>query len=280
MRKLFALTMAFVTAGVLQAQVKTPAPSPAAKVEQTVGLTEISVTYSRPSMKGRQVFGNLVPFGELWRTGANANSVITFSDDVKVAGQPLKAGSYAIFAKPSQESWDVIFYTETNNWGVPREWDESKVAANVKVEVMPIPFDVETFSIDFNNLTNNGAHLEIYWEKTYVAVPIEVPTTAKAMKSIEAVMSGPSPGDYYSAAVYYLQEGKDLNKAKEWIDKAVEKNPKAFWMFRQKSLIHAGLGDKKGAIAAAKTSLQLAKDAGNADYIKLNEDSLKEWGAM
>lgn len=280
MRKLFVLTLAVVTVGVLQAQVKTPAPSPAAKIEQTVGLTDISVTYSRPSMKGRQVFGNLVPFGKLWRTGANANSVITFGDDVKVGGQALKAGSYAIFSKPSAESWDVIFYSDTNNWGVPRKWDESKVAATVKVEVMPIPFNVETFSIDFNNLTNNGAHLEIYWEKTYVAVPIEVPTTTKAMKSIDAVMSGPSPGDYYSAAVYYLQEGKDLNKAKEWIDKAVEKNPKAFWMFRQKSLIHAGLGDTKGAIAAAKTSLQLAKDAGNADYIKLNEDSLKEWGAM
>ena len=269
----------FMATTVLKAQVKTPAPSPEAKIEQKVGLTDVTVTYSRPSMKGRTIFGDLVPYGSLWRTGANANTVITFSDDVTVGETELKAGSYALFTKPGKTSWDVFFYTDTKNWGTPREWDETKVAASITVEANPIPFDVETFAIDFNNLSNNGAHLEIYWERTYVAVPFTVPTVKKAVASIEAAMAGPSANDYYGAAVYYLQEKKELNKAKEWIDMAIAKRPEAFWMYRQKSLIHAELGDKKGAIAAAKTSLDLAKKANNPDYVKLNEDSLKEWGA-
>ncbi|XLS30507.1 DUF2911 domain-containing protein [Flavobacteriaceae bacterium M23B6Z8] len=279
MKKSVIVALLIMASATITAQVKTPAPSPLSKLEQKVGLTDVTVTYSRPSMKGRTIFGNLVPYGKLWRTGANANTVITFSDDVKVGDQDLKAGSYAIFTKPGEQQWDVIFYSDTNNWGTPREWDEAKVAATVTAEVMPIPFDVETFAIDFNNLTNNGAHLEILWEKTYIAVPITVPTVEKAVASIESTMSGPSANDYYGAAVYYLEEGKDLDKAKEWIDMAIAKRPEAFWMYRQKSLIHAKMGDKKGAIAAAKTSMELAKKANNADYVKLNEDSLKEWGA-
>lgn len=279
MKKLVIVAMMLMATATITAQVKTPAPSPESKIEQKVGLTDVTVTYSRPSMKGRTIFGNLVPYGKMWRTGANANTVITFSDDVKVGDKELKAGSYAIYTKPGEKEWEVIFYNDTNNWGTPREWDEAKVAATVTAEVMPIPFDVETFAIDFNNLSNNGAHLELLWEKTYIAVPFTVPTLDKAVSSIEATMAGPSANDYYGAAVYYLQENKDLDKAKEWIDTAISKNPEAFWMYRQKSLIHAKMGDKKGAIAAAKTSKELAQKANNADYVKLNEDSLKEWGA-
>lgn len=276
------LLCTFLSVSLTEAQVQTPAPSPGAKVEQKVGLTDISVKYSRPSMRGRTVFGNLVPYDKLWRTGANANSVITFSDDVTVSGQTLKAGSYAIFTKPGKSSWDVIFYSDTNNWGTPEKWDDSKVAAKATVEVYPIPFDVETFTIDFNNLSNNGASMGIYWEKTYVAVPFEVPTAKKAMASIEKAMAGPGAGDYFQSAVYYLQEGKDLDKAGIWMDKAISMsgNEPPFWMLRQKSLILAKKGDKKGAVAAAKASLAAAEKAGNADYIKLNKDSLKEWGAM
>ncbi|NER14039.1 DUF2911 domain-containing protein [Leptobacterium flavescens] len=280
--KKIALFFSFVIAALtVNAQVTTPQPSPTAKIEQKVGLTDVSVTYSRPSMKGRTIFGNLVPYGELWRTGANANTVISFSDDVKVGGQELKAGSYAIFTKPSATSWEVIFYADTNNWGTPGEWDESKVAAKVSANVVKVPFKVESFTIDFNNLGNSGANLEFIWEQAYVAVPFEVPTEKAVLASIERTMSGPSVNDYYSAAVYYLEEGKDLNKAKEWINKAISNREQpAFWMYRQKSLILAKMGDKKGAIAAAKESLKLAKAAPNADYVKLNEDSLKEWGAF
>ena len=259
---------------------QTPAPSPTSTTEQMVGLTEVAISYSRPSMRGRNVFGNLVPYGSMWRTGANANTTVSFSDEVTVGGQKVKAGSYAIFTKPQPDSWEVYFYSDTSNWGTPAKWDEGKVAAKVSAPVTKVPGTVETFTITLDNLTNNGASLGIWWENTYVAVPFEVPTREKAMKSIEAAMGGPSASDYFSAASYYYQEGLEMDKARQWIDKAVSMNPDAFWMSRQQSLIYARMGDKDGAIAAAKKSLAAAEKAGNADYVKMNMDSLKEWGAM
>ncbi|WP_340074008.1 DUF2911 domain-containing protein [Leptobacterium sp. I13] len=279
MKKLF-LGALLIASYAVHAQITTPQPSPTAKLEQTIGLTDVTLEYSRPSMRGRTIFGDLIPYGKVWRTGANANTKITFSDDVMIGGNALKKGTYAIYTKPGAEAWEVIFYSDASNWGTPRNWDDSKVVASVQATVEPIPFNVETFAMDFGNFTNNGADLEIIWEKTYVKVPIEVPTKEKAMASIERTMNGPSANDYFSAAVFYLQEGQDLNKAKEWIDKAVSMNKEAFWMQRQQSLIYAKLGDKKGAIEAAKKSLKLAEKAGNADYVKLNKDSLKEWGAL
>ncbi len=275
---LFAFT-ALLTVSV-GAQMQTPQPSPSSKLIQTVGLTDVEVEYSRPSVRGRAIFGDLVPFNELWRTGANKNTTISFSDDVTIDGQKVKAGSYAIFTKPGQSSWEVIFYADTNNWGTPEEWDDNKVAAKTTAKVYPLPVSIETFTITIDDLTNNGASLGMMWEKAYVGVKFEVPTASKAQKSIESVMAGPSAGDYYSAASYYFEEGKDLNKAKEWIAKAVEMRPDAFWVMRRQSLILAKLGDKKGAIAAAKQSLKVAEEAGNADYVKLNKDSLKEWGGL
>ena len=280
MKKLLLLVAAVVMSFSLQGQISTPQPSPFSKIHQVVGLTDVSLEYSRPSMRGRTIYGDLVPFDKIWRTGANARTKITFSDDVKVGGKTLKAGTYAIFTKPGTSSWDVYFYTETGGGGTPQNWDESKVAAKINVPVYSMPENVETFTMGIDDLSNNGASLGMMWEKTYVAVPFEVPTADKAKKSIDAVMSGPSANDYFSAALYYLQEGLDLNMAKKWIDKAVSMNDKAFWMSRQQSLIYAKLGDKEGAIKAAKKSLADAKAANNADYVKMNMDSLKEWGAM
>jgi len=266
----------------MQAQIATPQPSPSASLTQTVGLTEVSVDYSRPSMRGRTIFGDLVPYGAIWRTGANARTKVTFSDDVSIAGQELKAGTYAIFTKPSAESWEVFFYTEYQGGGSPREWDDSKVAVKTTVPVIPMPVSIETFTITIDDLTNNSASLGILWERTYVGIKFDVPTDAKATASIERVMAGPGANEYYAAASYYEAEGKDLNKAKEWIDKAVALDEKGewFWIMRRQSLINAKLGDKKAAIKAAKRSLSAAEKAGNQDYVKLNKDSLKEWGAL
>jgi len=264
----------------INGQITTPAPSPAAKVMQTVGLTDVTLEYSRPSMRGRTIFGDLVPFDKLWRTGANRNSMITFSDDVTIAGQEVKAGTYAIYTKPGQTSWEVIFYSDYNNGGTPQNWDDSKVVAKTTAEVMALPSDVESFTMSIDALNNNGATLGMLWEKTYVGVAFKVPTAEKAVKSIESVMNGPSANDYFGAASYYFTEGKDLSKAKEWIDKAVSMNDKAYWMMRMQSLISAKMGDTKGAIEAAKKSMTAAETAGNADYVKMNKDSLKEWGAL
>ncbi|KJD36124.1 dihydrolipoamide dehydrogenase [Tamlana sedimentorum] len=281
MKKLLLALAIFAMVFSASAQIKTPAPSPFSKLEQKVGLTDVSIEYSRPGVKDRVIFGDVVPFGKLWRTGANARTKITFSTDVTIADKPLKAGTYAILSVPGKESWDIIFYTEYDAGGAPAELDESKVALTVTGKVYPVPFNVESFTIDLNSLRNSSATLEFIWEKTYVSVPLGVPTDAAVEKSIEAVMAGPSANDYQLAAQYYLNEGKDISKAKEWIDKAVEKtgDKTPFWFLRRKALIYAKAGDKKGAIEAAKLSLEGAKKAGNADYVKMNEASLKEWGA-
>lgn len=265
------------------ARVTTPQPSPFSKVEQKVGLTDVTIEFSRPGMRGRKIFGDLVPFGKTWRTGANANTKITFGDDVTIDSKTLKAGTYAIYTVPNKKSWDVMFYSDASNWGTPKEWDDAKVALKTSVNTMNMPMDIESFTITIDDLTNNSASLGILWENTYVGVPFTVPTDAAVMASIEEVMKGePNARAYYSAAVYYKEENKDINQALTWIDKAIEmsKEDPKFWMYRQQSLIHAKAGKKESAIAAAKTSLDLATKAGNADYIKMNNDSLKEWGAL
>ncbi len=279
MKKLLLIACAFVLSFSINAQIETPQPSPSAKMEQVVGLTDVSIEYSRPAMRGRTIYGDLVPYDKMWRTGANANTKITFGDDVVIDGTTLKAGTYAIFTKPGMESWEVIFYSDATNWGTPKEWDDAKVAARATAKVYAMEYDVESFTISIGDLTNNSAVIAFLWEKAYVPVKFEVPTDTKASASIEKAMAGPSAGDYFSAAVYYLNEGKDMNKAKMWIDKATDmtQDKPRFWYLRQKSLIYAKMGDKKSAIKAAKKSLSLSEDAGNADYVKMNKDSLKEW---
>jgi len=281
MKKFLLLLCVVLVSFSMEAQIDTPAPSPSSKLKQAVGLTDVTVEYSRPSMRGRTIFGDLVPFNEVWRTGANARTKITFSENVTIDGQELKAGSYAIFTKPSAQSWEVYFYTEYQGGGAPGEWDETKVAAKTTAEVYSLPFDIETFAIAINDLSDNGATLGMMWEKTYVGVKIEVPTDAAVSKNIDKVLNGPGAGDYYAAAVYYASSGKDINKAKEWMDKAMAMTEKpAFWQLRQQSLIQAKSGDKKAAIVTAQKSLAASEEAGNSDYVKMNKDSLKEWGAM
>lgn len=270
--------MSLFVATSLTAQIDAPQPSPSAMVKQTVGLTEVTLEYARPAMRDRAIFGDLVPFDTMWRTGANKNSTIMFSDDVMVAGKELKAGTYAVFAKPGKKQWDVYFYTGTENWGTPREWNDSMVAAMVTVPVNSLKNAQESFTMAINELTMNGAHLQMMWDKTMVAIPFTVPTEVKTQASIDKVMSGPGANDFYQAASFYMDANQDLKKAHNWITKATEMRPEAFWMFRKKSLIEAKLGDTKAAIATAKQSLDLATKAGNADYVKMNKDSLKEWG--
>lgn len=275
--KLFTLLF-LLTAINFQAQIKTPQPSPAAKIEQKIGLTDVTLEYSRPSMRGRTLFGNVIPFGEKWRTGANANSTITFSDAVTIDGKTLAKGTYAIFTIPNKDAWEVIFYSDASNWGLPQNWEDSKVALQTSVKTKQTPFTTESFTMGFSDVSNpNSADLDIMWDKTAVSVKITVPTEKIAMESIEKALAGPTANDYFSAGSYYHTSGKDLNKALEWVSKAVEMNPDAFWMARQKSLIQADMGDKKGAIASAKQSLAGATKAGNKDYVKMNEESIAKW---
>jgi len=261
-----------------QAQVLTPQPSPKCVINQIVGLTDVEVDYSRPSTKGRNIFGDLVPFGKVWRTGANSNSTISFSEDVVIDGKTLKKGKYALYALPKVEKWEIIFYSKTDNWGNPEVWNEADVALRATVTPEMLNRNVESFTIDINNLDNNFAHLNLSWEKTLVALKFEVPTQKTAMASIDKVLAGPSGGDYFSAAQYYFQSNADLTKALTYVNKALElKKESPYWYTKLKSLIQAKLGDKKGAIETAKLSLDAAKLAKNNDYIKMNEDNILEW---
>lgn len=272
---LFTLTFAFFDGN---AQVKVPQPSPKSTLEQVVGLTNVTVEYSRPSVKGRRIFGDLVPFGKVWRTGANENTTISFSDDVIIDGKTLKKGMYSLYTIPKVESWDVIFYATTDNWGNPEVWDETKVALRTSVEPETVSRKVESFTIGINALDNNFANLELSWENTIVALKFEVPTQKTAIASIEKALAGPTSGDYFSSAQYFYQSNGDMNKALEYINKALDMNKeKPFWYTRQKSLIQAKLGDKKGAIETAKLSLAAATNAKNNDYVKMNTDSITEW---
>lgn len=278
MNKFILLFLCCATSFMAQAQIESPQPSPSAKVIQTVGLTDVTLEYSRPAARERAIFGSLVPYDQLWRTGANANTKITFSDDVTVGGSKLAAGSYALYSKPGKNSWEIIFYSNTDNWGTPQDWDDNLVAATVTTTPQKRAERLENFTIEINNLDMDGADLEISWNETKVSVPIVVPTDEKTLASINRIMSGPSAGDFYSAATFYVESGKDINQAYEWINTAVEKNPNAYWMWRRKSLIEAQMGAKDKAIKSAKKSLELAIAAPNPDYVRLNKISLEEWG--
>lgn len=276
-KKLFLALLFVGITSTLTAQIKTPQPSPLSKIEQVVGLTDVTLEFSRPAMRGRTIFGDLVPYGKTWRTGANANTKITFSDNVVVDDQELKKGTYAIFTVPNETFWEVIFYSDSNNWGTPQKWDDSKVAAKTIVNIQKMDMNIESFTMGFDDLTTGSGVIGILWENVYVGVKFEVPTDKIASKSIEAVMAGPSGNDYFQAASYYHTEGKDLNKALEWMKLATTGDNPPFWYLRRMSLIQADMGDKKGAISTAEKSMAGAEKAGNTDYVKMNKESIAEW---
>jgi hypothetical protein len=267
----------FAFLGTANAQMA-PQASPAAKIEQRIGLTDVSIKYSRPSKRDRVVFGDLVPFGEVWRTGANENTVITFSDDVVFGKDSLKAGTYALYTKPTKTSWEIIFYTDYSNWGNPEEWNDNKVALRVTAKPATLTKAVETFTISIDDLEKTtGGKLTLTWDKTQVIVPFTVPTDAKVMKNINKVMNGPSANEYFAAAQYYYNNKKDMKQALEWANKAAELSPEAYWILRVKALIQAETGDKTAAIETAKTAKTFAEKDDNKDYVKMLDESIKEW---
>ena len=292
MRSIF-FTILFLTSYFNYSQIKTPRVSPASEIEQMVGLTEIEVEYSRPSKRGRDIFGNVVPFGKIWRTGADNCTTISFSTDVvfnsntsidgvKISKTKIiKAGKYSIFSIPNEESWDVILYSDTDLWGVPRDWDENKIVfkSNYQINKSANSSVKEMFTISFDNVTNNDVDMMFSWDDISVTVNIVVPTRRIVSDNIKKVMGGsPSPSDYYSAAVYYKQENINMDTALKWINKAIDlfENPR-FYQLRQQSLIMAANKKYSDAIAVAKESLSLSIEADNKDYVKMNKESISEW---
>ncbi|MSP84632.1 MAG: DUF2911 domain-containing protein [Flavobacteriaceae bacterium] len=278
MKKIITLLAVILSSFSSQAQVTVPQSSPKSTLNQIVGLTDVEIEYSRPGVKGRNIFGDLVPFGKIWRTGANSNTTISFSEDIVIDGKNLKKGKYAIYTLPKVENWEVIFYSKTDNRGNPEVWNEVDVALRATVIPEILNKNIESFTIDINNLDNNFAYLNLSWEKTLISLKFEVPTKKITLASIDKILAGPSGGDYFSAAQYFYQSNEDLTRALGYVNKALELNKEnPYWYTKLKSLIQAKLGDKKGAIETAKFSLAAAKLAKNNDYIKMNEDNILEW---
>jgi hypothetical protein len=263
------------------AQIQTPAASPAASVSSTVGLTEVKVAYSRPRLKGRKVFGTgevMHPYGQMWRTGANNGTIISFSDDVKVEGIAVKKGEYLIFTIPGATDWTIMLNSDLSIGGNVDAYKTATEAARFTVKANKLTSKVETFTVNIADIAsdNKSATVELAWEDVSVKFGVAVEFDERVMKDIEA-KTKVSPGNYIAAANYYFETGKDLKKALEWITLGIETgNKKAFWNIHTKAKIQKALGDKAGALATAQESLKLAKEAeSDFGYIKLNEDFIK-----
>ena len=279
MKKTLLIVAMAVMFMVSEAQVQIPAASPAGSVSSTIGLTEVKIDYFRPRLRDRRIFGEkdvMYPHGSIWRTGANSGTKISFSDDVKVENINVPKGEYLIFTWPNAGEWTVSLYNDLSIGGNTGKYDASKEAAKFKVKTKKLPEKVETFTISIDDIApdNKSGKVTLAWENTAVPFTVTADYDDKVMKSIEA-NTKVNPGNYFQAALYYLETGKDLNKALEWVNFALESNPNAYWMLHQKAKIQKGLGDKKGAIETASASLNSAKKANNRDYQTMNEDLIK-----
>ena len=272
-----ALLMVSAIDSQLQAQaIKMPAPSPLQTIKQEFALSEVSVSYSRPAVKGRKVMGDLVPFNNsVWRTGANQPTKITFGEDVKIAGNNVPKGEYALYTIPAKNEWTIILSKNTALWG-STGYKESDDLIRFKAKPETLPSNVESFTIMFNNVKPQSMDVELKWENTAVAFTVNAEIDSRIVKQIETAMA---PGDrrpYFESASYYFESGKDMKQAFEWANKAVEQNPERYWVEHLKAKIQMKMGDKKGAIESATRSIANAKTQKNPDYVALNEKLIAE----
>ena len=274
MKKLFLTGLLASTCIVMSAQVKMPQPSPTQTIKQNFGMGSIELTYSRPGTKDRKIFGDLVPYNKLWRTGANAATIIKFSEPVEIQGKKIDTGSYALYTIPGTDAWEIILNKGIKNWGVDG-YAESDDVARFKVPSMSMNTKIETFTMQFADIKAESCELHILWDKTAVAVPITTNIKDKLRAQIDAGMQMDKK-PYWEAAQFYNEYEKNSAKALENATKATEANPKAYWIWLYKAKIQKEMGDKAGALVSANKSLELAREDKNDDYVKLNEDLIKK----
>lgn len=258
----------------LQAQgpLKLPALSPTARVSQDFSTSTIDITYSRPSMRGRQIFGDVVAYNQVWRTGANGATRIKFGEDVKVAGHDVKAGEYALYTIPARDQWEVILNKGTGNWGA-MGYDRKDDVARFMVKTKQLNSDVQTFTIQVSNITLNTCNIDIMWEKTKITIPVSVDNQARLLADIDNAINKPSI-PYFQAASYYYETNQDLGKAMEYVNKALAQNPNAYYMYNLKARIAQKQGNKQEAIEAATQSIELAKGTPNEDEYRRNGEKI------
>lgn len=277
MKKLLFSTLALLLTMTSFAQISTPAASPSASFTQAVGLQDVTVEYSRPSMRGRTIFATdgLVPLGQVWRTGANGATKITFGDDIELGGEMVDAGSYAILTVPGADVWKISLYPyEARSWS---SYKDAEAAYAFSATAKSISAAVETFTISIDNLTKASADLNLSWENTMVTIPMAMEIHSQVMSDIKRVLAGPSSNDYYAAASYLHDSGTDLKRALEYIQRANDNKEPRYWMLRREALILADLDRKPEAIKAATRSIEVAKAADNMDYVRMNQASIEEW---
>lgn len=275
MKKLFITAIAAFTLFAADAQtLTTPQPSPTQTIKQNFGLASIELSYSRPGMKGRKIYGDLVPFGKVWRTGANQASTLTFAEEVTIGGVKIKAGKYGLLSIPEKKSWTLIISKQTDVTS-PAAYKQDQDVVRVEAKTIDMDMTMETFTMQFANIKSNSCELHIMWDQTAVALPITVDVETKIMGQIDQLMNKDNR-PYFNAAMYYLDNGKDLNQALAWFDKAIEAQPNAFWIHHQRANCLAKLGKKEEAKTAAERSKALATEQKNDDYVKLNEKLLAE----
>ena len=250
-------------------QLNTPQPSPTVLVKQNFALSTIELSYSRPGVKGRKIFGDLVPYGKVWRTGANSATTVTFGDDVTIGGTKVSAGTYGLLTIPDASEWTIIITKQTDVTS-PAAYKQDQDVVRVKATPNTLPFSVESFMMFVGSITNNSCTLDLLWDNVHVALPITTDVESKVMAQIDNLMNKDNK-PYFQAAMFYLENGKDLNQALAWFDKAAEAQPSAYWVQHQRANCLAKLGKKAEAIAAAKKSMEMAKAQQNDDYVRLNE---------
>lgn len=270
MKKLMFACGLALTAATTFAQVKMPAPSPGQTIKQDFGVGTVEITYSRPSAKGRVIFGGLESYGKVWRTGANGATKIVFSDPVEIGGKKLDSGTYVLYTVPGVDMWEVIINKGLSNWGTDG-YKESEDVLRFKVAPIALKKAVETFTIQFDNVKPESADISLMWDKTAIAIPLKANFKDKVRAQLEAAMQTDKK-PYWAAAQFYNEYEKNLPKALENVNKAIEGNDKAFWMHLYKAKIQQEMGDKAGALATSKRSLELAKEAKNDAYVKMNEE--------
>ncbi len=275
MKKIIISAIVILSICTVQAQeLKTPFPSAPATFKQDFALSSIEISYSRPGVKGRKIFGDLVPYGKVWRTGANSATTITFGEDVMIADKKVVAGKYGLLTIPGETEWTIIITKQTDVTS-PAAYKQDQDVVRIQTQPSTLPFSIETFMINVDNIKNNSCTIGLVWDNIYVGFSVTADVDSQVMQQIKDALEKDNK-PYFQAAQYYIDNGKDLNKAVEWLDKAYTQNPDAFWVQYQKARALAKLGKKADAIAASNKSIEIAKKAKNDDYVSLNEKLQKE----
>ncbi len=257
--------------------VETPSTSSAVELRQDIGLTRTVLTYHRPSMLGRSVFGELIPFGEIWRTGANEATTISFDRPVNIGDQDIAAGTYSVYTIPGQETWFWVLNGDTSLWGA-RGYDPGKDVLRFQARPRQLPLPKETMELYWTDISHTDANLTLAWANTQVQLPVHFFTTEQVQKSISAHLNNSSSGsDFYRAARYYLDNDLDLDQALEWMEQRVELEGEQFGILRYKALIEKKLGKEEQAVTSMQRSLEMAREADNEHYVRMNEKSLQSW---